>query len=82
MGIDHIPELVEMSRANFKKDGRGEKLDAGKVLLVTGEARARADRARWRRSRRRSARDGQSFVVAHDDTARACVSARACRNRS
>jgi protein-L-isoaspartate(D-aspartate) O-methyltransferase len=39
VGIDHIPELVAMSRENFKKDGRAEMLDAGEVLLVAGDGR-------------------------------------------
>lgn len=39
VGIDHIPELVNMSRQNFKKDGRSKMLDAGEVVLVTGDGR-------------------------------------------
>jgi len=39
VGIDHIPELVQMSRDNFKKDGRQRLLDSMEVVLVTGDGR-------------------------------------------
>lgn len=38
VGIDHIPELVEMARANLKSDSP-ELLDSGTVELVVGDGR-------------------------------------------
>ncbi len=38
MGIDHIPELVELSVKNVKK-GNSELLKSGRVLLFTGDGR-------------------------------------------
>ena len=40
VGIDHIKELVEMSRKNMAKSTAGkELLDSGKVKLVVGDGR-------------------------------------------
>ena len=39
VGIEHIPELIAMSRENFKKDGRAKMLDDGAVMLVEGDGR-------------------------------------------
>ena len=47
VGIDHIPELVDMSRENFKKDGRAKMLDAGQVVLVAGDGRMGYEVRRW-----------------------------------
>ncbi|VEN42389.1 unnamed protein product [Callosobruchus maculatus] len=38
VGIDHIPELVEMSRQNIMKDNRNL-LDSGRVHLIVGDGR-------------------------------------------
>ncbi|XP_075226037.1 protein-L-isoaspartate (D-aspartate) O-methyltransferase isoform X2 [Lycorma delicatula] len=38
IGIDHIPELVEMSKANVKKDD-SSLLDSGRIKLVVGDGR-------------------------------------------
>ena len=40
VGIDHIPELVEMSRKNIKQDGKEELLVSGQIELVVGDGRA------------------------------------------
>ncbi|KAF9234457.1 protein-L-isoaspartate O-methyltransferase [Melanogaster broomeanus] len=39
VGIDHIPELVEWSKNNVRKDGLGDALDDGRILMVTGDGR-------------------------------------------
>ena len=39
VGIDHIPELVEMSRTNIKQDGKEELLLSGQLELVVGDGR-------------------------------------------
>ena len=39
VGIDHIPELTEMSVKNLRADGRGDALDDGTVKVVTGDGR-------------------------------------------
>ena len=38
IGIDHIPELVEKSRQNIKREN-SDLLDSGRVVLVTGDGR-------------------------------------------
>ena len=39
VGIDHIPELVDWSVGNLKKDGLGEQLASGSIVMVTGDGR-------------------------------------------
>jgi len=39
VGIDHIPELVEMGRDNIKKDGKQDLVDSGQIELVVGDGR-------------------------------------------
>lgn len=39
VGIDHIPELTELSVKNLRADGRGDALDDGTVKVVTGDGR-------------------------------------------
>ncbi|KAF8878164.1 protein-L-isoaspartate O-methyltransferase [Gymnopilus junonius] len=39
VGIDHIPELVENSVENLKKDGRAEALEKGEIIMVAGDGR-------------------------------------------
>ena len=39
VGIDHIPELVEMSRTNIKQDGKEDLLISGQMELVVGDGR-------------------------------------------
>lgn len=39
VGIDHIPELVEFSVENLKKDGLGSQIESGNIIMVTGDGR-------------------------------------------
>ncbi|GLB42198.1 putative protein-L-isoaspartate O-methyltransferase [Lyophyllum shimeji] len=39
VGIDHIPELVSWSVENLKKDGLGEALERGGIVMITGDGR-------------------------------------------
>jgi len=39
VGIDHIPELVEMGRDNIKKDGKDGLVESGQLSLVVGDGR-------------------------------------------
>ena len=39
VGIDHIPELIELSKRNLKDDGHREKLDSGQICMVVGDGR-------------------------------------------
>ena len=39
VGIDHIPELVEGSIANLKKDGLSRALETGEVVILSGDGR-------------------------------------------
>jgi len=39
VGIDHIPELVQFSVDNLKKDGLGRALDDGQIEMVVGDGR-------------------------------------------
>merc|ERR1712013_980388 len=39
VGIDHIPELVEMGRGNLKKDGKDGLVESGQLSLVVGDGR-------------------------------------------
>jgi len=39
VGIDHIPELVEVSRANIKQDGKEDLVRSGQIELVVGDGR-------------------------------------------
>ncbi|KAJ5937475.1 Protein-L-isoaspartate(D-aspartate) O-methyltransferase [Penicillium verhagenii] len=40
IGIDHIPELVELARSNMNKSEQGRELqDSGKVKFITGDGR-------------------------------------------
>ena len=37
VGIDHIPELIELSKRNLKEDIHREKLDSGQICMVVGD---------------------------------------------
>ena len=39
VGIDHIKELVDFSVENLKEDGKGEALQKGEIIMVTGDGR-------------------------------------------
>ncbi|KDQ58406.1 hypothetical protein JAAARDRAFT_34195 [Jaapia argillacea MUCL 33604] len=39
VGIEHIPELVEWSKENVKKDGLGKALENGEIEFITGDGR-------------------------------------------
>jgi len=39
VGIDHIPELVDWSVENLKKDGLGDQLTGGDIVMVAGDGR-------------------------------------------
>jgi protein-L-isoaspartate(D-aspartate) O-methyltransferase len=39
VGIDHIPQLVDWSVSNLRKDGLGEALDEGKIEMISGDGR-------------------------------------------
>jgi len=39
VGIDHIPELVEMGRENIRKDGKQGLIESGQLSLVVGDGR-------------------------------------------
>ncbi|OJA20250.1 hypothetical protein AZE42_02688 [Rhizopogon vesiculosus] len=39
VGIDHIPELVDWSKGNLRKDGLGSALDKGEIIMVAGDGR-------------------------------------------
>ncbi|EFI27000.1 Pcmt1-prov protein [Coprinopsis cinerea okayama7 len=39
VGIEHIPELAEWSIGNLKRDGLGEALDKGEIVIVAGDGR-------------------------------------------
>ena len=39
VGIDHIPELVQDSIANLKKDGWEEAMKKGEIVMITGDGR-------------------------------------------
>ena len=39
VGIDHIPELVDGSIANLKKDGLGSALETGELVILSGDGR-------------------------------------------
>jgi len=39
VGIEHIPELVEWSIQNLKKDGLGSALDQKQIEMVDGDGR-------------------------------------------
>jgi protein-L-isoaspartate(D-aspartate) O-methyltransferase len=39
VGIDHIPELVEWSVQNLKKDGLGSALEKKQIEMITGDGR-------------------------------------------
>lgn len=39
VGIDHIPELVELSRNNIRQDGKEDLLRSGQIELVVGDGR-------------------------------------------
>ena len=39
VGIDHIPQLVDMSIGNLKKDGLSHALETGEVVIVSGDGR-------------------------------------------
>ncbi|KAH9478209.1 Protein-L-isoaspartate(D-aspartate) O-methyltransferase [Psilocybe cubensis] len=39
VGIDHIPELVDSSIHNLKKDGRGESIENGEIIMIAGDGR-------------------------------------------
>ena len=39
VGIEHIPQLVDWSIANLKKDGLGSALETGEVVILSGDGR-------------------------------------------
>ncbi|EIM88976.1 protein-L-isoaspartate O-methyltransferase [Stereum hirsutum FP-91666 SS1] len=39
VGIEHIPELVEWSKENVRKDGLGSALDKEHIVLIAGDGR-------------------------------------------
>ncbi|KAF8312128.1 protein-L-isoaspartate O-methyltransferase [Clavulina sp. PMI_390] len=39
IGIDHIPELVEFSVKNLRKDGLSPQLDSGEIIMVAADGR-------------------------------------------
>lgn len=39
VGIDHIPQLVEWSEGNLRRDGLGDALRDGRVVMVAGDGR-------------------------------------------
>lgn len=39
IGIEHIPELVEWSTSNLRRDGLGKALDDGRIVMVNGDGR-------------------------------------------
>jgi len=39
VGIDHIPELVDFSVDNLKKDGLGPALESGEIEMIAGDGR-------------------------------------------
>lgn len=39
IGIEHIPELVEWSVKNLRRDGLGKALDEGSIKVITGDGR-------------------------------------------
>ncbi|KAK2461149.1 hypothetical protein APHAL10511_006676 [Amanita phalloides] len=39
VGIEHVPELVEWSRENLRKDGLGKALDAKQIEVIVGDGR-------------------------------------------
>ncbi|KAF9557036.1 Pcmt1-prov protein [Agrocybe pediades] len=39
VGIDHIPELVEDSINNLKKDGREDAMKKGEIVMISGDGR-------------------------------------------
>ena len=39
VGIDHIPELIQLSVENLKKDGLGKSLEDNQIEMVVGDGR-------------------------------------------
>lgn len=39
VGIEHIPQLVDWSVTNLKRDGLGEALENGEIIMVAGDGR-------------------------------------------
>ncbi|KAH9836181.1 Pcmt1-prov protein [Rhodofomes roseus] len=39
VGIEHIPELVEWSKGNLRRDGLGAALDSGNIKMIAGDGR-------------------------------------------
>ncbi|KAF5310862.1 hypothetical protein D9619_007681 [Psilocybe cf. subviscida] len=39
VGVEHIPELVEWSLQNLRKDGHGEAIDRGEIIVMVGDGR-------------------------------------------
>ena len=39
VGIEHIPELVEWSVQNLRKDGLGREIDDGRIKIIVGDGR-------------------------------------------
>lgn len=39
VGIDHIPELVELSIQNLKRDGLGKALEEKQIEMIIGDGR-------------------------------------------
>ncbi|KAG6876193.1 hypothetical protein C0993_005037 [Termitomyces sp. T159_Od127] len=39
VGIEHVDELAQWSKENLRQDGLGDALDAGRIVIVTGDGR-------------------------------------------
>ncbi|KAF8698928.1 hypothetical protein AX14_001051 [Amanita brunnescens Koide BX004] len=39
VGVEHVPELVEWSKENLRKDGLGNALDAKQIEVIVGDGR-------------------------------------------
>ena len=39
VGIEHIPQLVDWSVTNLKRDGLGKALEDGEIIMFTGDGR-------------------------------------------
>ncbi|KDQ58401.1 hypothetical protein JAAARDRAFT_34191 [Jaapia argillacea MUCL 33604] len=39
VGIEHIPQIVQWSRENIRRDGLGEALDNGEIEIIEGDGR-------------------------------------------
>ena len=39
VGVDHIPELVELGKKNMQQDGRTDMMESGQISMVVGDGR-------------------------------------------